>query len=146
MTWSAFKGAFEEYERVGDVLILRRSYQDKGKVIGFAFIRYRERFEMEKALKWGSHQWLDGRRVMVSRAEPMKKFWTKVRKAPAPTMRDGQRNMARKVDSRSFKEVVLQQGNVVRKEKGFEKKIGKGKDNTKVQTTSERNGGIVLEE
>lgn len=55
VTWSVIKGIFEEYGKVVDLYILKWRFQDQEKMSIFAFIRYREQHEMEKALQWGGH-------------------------------------------------------------------------------------------
>lgn len=101
------KGAFEEYRRVIDVLIPRKSSQDRDREANFAFIRYREKYEMEMSLKWGNHQWLDGRRIIVRRVELVKE---EVKSERVNTVMETKANSGiakQRLKGRSFKEVVF---------------------------------------
>ncbi|WRX28907.1 RNA recognition motif domain - like 10 [Theobroma cacao] len=110
LTWLAIKGAFKEYGNVVDVFIPRKVQQDPKREVNFAFVRYRERYELDRALKWGGHQWIDGKHLVVKRAEPMRKGF-KDRK-----IRGLQGKIQKLVferqgfERRSYKEVVVGKG------------------------------------
>ncbi|XP_021300336.1 uncharacterized protein LOC110428744 [Herrania umbratica] len=108
LSWNAIRGAFEECGRVVDVHIPRRILHDKNRDTNLAFIRYRDKSEMERALKWGNHQWIDGRRVGVRRAEPWRPNSNKEIKGSMVKGSLAQGANQKKLDGRSNRDVVIE--------------------------------------
>lgn len=108
LSWNAIRGAFEEHGRVVDVHLPKRILQDRNRDTNFAFIWYRDKSEMERALKWGGHQWIDGRRVGVRRAEPWRANSNKEIKGSMVKGSLAQGANQKKFDGRSYRDVVIE--------------------------------------